>query len=137
MQYATEGQCEQDTKWQSYSGSKAAESSLYQKTAVTQDPFDGLLSDQNTHVWDQITYKISTRLYKHSELQVLGLSANGITALALTSLTPKEQLPGLHHQMDNDTSVRLVYGKGCRPSHLGALQQAAHHGWVTDTILHV
>lgn len=43
-------------------------------------------------------------------MQVLGLRALGIKALALTSLTPKEQITGMYQQMENDHDVRLVYG---------------------------
>lgn len=41
--------------------------------------------------------------------QVLGLEALGIKALALTSMTPKEQITRMYQQMENDSDVRLVY----------------------------
>ncbi|KAL3144145.1 hypothetical protein ABBQ32_003934 [Trebouxia sp. C0010 RCD-2024] len=42
--------------------------------------------------------------------QVLGLSALGIKALALTSITPKEQITSMYHQMESDEDIRMVYG---------------------------
>ncbi|KAK9830588.1 hypothetical protein WJX81_002230 [Elliptochloris bilobata] len=41
--------------------------------------------------------------------QVLALDALGIPALALTSLTPKEEVPGVYQRMDQDTALRLIY----------------------------
>jgi hypothetical protein len=43
-------------------------------------------------------------------VQVLGLQSHGITALALTSLTPKEDITAVYHRMELDEDVRLVYG---------------------------
>ncbi len=42
--------------------------------------------------------------------QVLALEALGIPALALTSLTPKEEVAGLYQRIENDESLRLLYG---------------------------
>ena len=44
-------------------------------------------------------------------MQVLGLEALGIKALALTSMTLKEQITSMYQQMENDSGVRLVYGQ--------------------------
>ncbi|KAL3130511.1 hypothetical protein ABBQ38_15564 [Trebouxia sp. C0009 RCD-2024] len=41
--------------------------------------------------------------------QVLGLRARGIKALALTSITPKEQITSMYHQMESDEDIRMVY----------------------------
>ncbi len=42
--------------------------------------------------------------------QVAALEALGIPALALTSLTPKEEVATVYERLDSDTSLRLVYG---------------------------
>lgn len=42
--------------------------------------------------------------------QVLALEALGIPALALTSLTPKEEVAGLYQRIEKDESLRLLYG---------------------------
>lgn len=47
--------------------------------------------------------------------QVLGLANLGIKALALTSITPKEQITSMYNQMDSDTDIRLVYGELSNP----------------------
>lgn len=48
---------------------------------------------------------------------MLGLRALGISAMALTSLTPKEELTAAYKQMESDESLRFVYGadiaEGC------------------------
>jgi len=41
---------------------------------------------------------------------VSALEALGISALALTSLTPKEEVAGFYQRLDDDMSLRLVYG---------------------------
>ena len=42
--------------------------------------------------------------------QVSALDVLGIPALALTSLTPKEEVAAVYQRLDSDTSLRLVYG---------------------------
>ena len=46
---------------------------------------------------------------------MLGLSNLGIKALALTSITPKEQITSMYQQMESDKDVRLVYGELSNP----------------------
>ncbi|DBA93778.1 hypothetical protein WJX82_009492 [Trebouxia sp. C0006] len=41
--------------------------------------------------------------------QVLGLSSLGIKAVAVTSMTPKDEVTPLYNDIETDTSVRLVY----------------------------
>ncbi|KAK9814024.1 hypothetical protein WJX73_009544 [Symbiochloris irregularis] len=41
--------------------------------------------------------------------QVLNLKQMGISSLALTSLTPKEDIQPIHQQLESDKSVRLLY----------------------------
>lgn len=40
-------------------------------------------------------------------------TALGIPALALTSLTPKEQIPEAYKRMEQDRTLRLLYGACC------------------------
>lgn len=42
--------------------------------------------------------------------QVLNLKQMGIHSLALTSLTPKEDIQPIHQQIESDKSIRLLYG---------------------------
>ncbi len=43
--------------------------------------------------------------------QVLGLQEIGVPALALTSLTSKEDQNAAYKRLDTDLDIRLVYGK--------------------------
>jgi len=43
--------------------------------------------------------------------QVLGLQAIGVPALALTSLTSKEDQNAAYKRLDTDLDIRLVYGE--------------------------
>ncbi len=44
-------------------------------------------------------------------IQVLGLASLGIKAVAVTSMTPKDEVTPLYNDIETDTSVRLVYGE--------------------------
>ena len=46
-----------------------------------------------------------------ASLQVLGLQGIGVPALALTSLTSKEDQSAAYKRMDTDLDIRLVYGE--------------------------
>lgn len=58
---------------------------------------------------------VKSLLFTSRFTQVLALEALGIPALAITSLTPKEEVAGLYQRIEKDESVRLLYG-----SHLSA-----------------
>ncbi len=44
-------------------------------------------------------------------IQVLGLSSLGIKAVAVTSMTPKDEVTPLYNDIETDPNVRLVYGE--------------------------
>lgn len=44
-------------------------------------------------------------------IQVLGLSSLGIKAVAVTSMTPKDEVTPLYNDIETDINVRLVYGE--------------------------
>ena len=43
-------------------------------------------------------------------VKVLNLTELNIPSLALTSLTPKDQVTSIHNQIEADESLRLLYG---------------------------
>ena len=54
---------------------------------------------------DQAAYVTPGRLE-----QVLNLDALNISSLALTSLTPKDEINAIHKRIEEDSSLRLLYG---------------------------
>ncbi len=43
-------------------------------------------------------------------MQVLNLAALNIASLALSSLTPKDDINAIHKQIEEDKTLRLLYG---------------------------
>ncbi len=44
--------------------------------------------------------------------QVMGLRKLGIPAMAISSLTPKEDVTAAYREIETGTGTRLVYGEG-------------------------